>query len=219
MNISILLVNISISLNPINWKLYFYNSRIQLCQVRTQRCCVFSFRHKFKKSLCKNIFLVILHSNPSPLVRAPPQLTFTPSPNTFSLCTFISSIPSNVAPFARKKIYNAFNNRSTSLIILTEEGVPIFNSRIRLSTLANLLWRREPESYNPLPLVAYLPILKEKSQDAMKMQGLQDVSIGDIIKRHCFRAITYRSSRIRCPILKSVHRNQPTMELFFLSSV
>ena len=43
---------------------------------------VFFFRCNFNKSLCKNIFLVSLHSRPLPLVHAPPQMILSPSPTT-----------------------------------------------------------------------------------------------------------------------------------------
>ena len=96
----------------------------------------FFFRHNFNRSLCKNIFLVSSHSRPLPLVRAPPQLTPSPSPTTFRLCPLLPASPSTAAPFAQYTITNAFNARSTSSIILAEEGVLIFSPRIRFSNLA-----------------------------------------------------------------------------------
>ena len=42
----------------------------------------FFFRHNFNRSLCKNIFFVILHSRPLPFEHAPPQLTLPPSITT-----------------------------------------------------------------------------------------------------------------------------------------
>ena len=42
----------------------------------------FFFRHKCKKSLWKNMFLVSSNSRTPPLVCAPPQLTLPPSPTT-----------------------------------------------------------------------------------------------------------------------------------------
>ena len=96
----------------------------------------FFFRNNFNKSLCKNMFLVSLYSRPSPLVRAPPQLKFPPSPTTLRLFLFLSTGPLTVAPFTQNMIYNTFNARSASLIILAEEGVPIFDSCIRFSPMA-----------------------------------------------------------------------------------
>ena len=90
-------------------------------------------RHNFNKSLWKSIFLANLHSQPSPLVRAPPYLTIFPLPTTFLLCPFLSESPSNAAPFSRYTISNAFNARSTFRMILAEEGVPIFESYKRFS--------------------------------------------------------------------------------------
>ena len=49
---------------------------------------VFFFRRNFNKSLCKNIFLVISHSRPLPLVGAPPKLTLLPSPTTCAVENF-----------------------------------------------------------------------------------------------------------------------------------
>ena len=60
----------------------------------------FLLRHNFNRSLCKNILLVIFHSLPLPLDRAPPQLTLYPSPTNFNLCQFPSASPSTEAPFA-----------------------------------------------------------------------------------------------------------------------
>ena len=51
----------------------------------------FFFRHNCNKSLWKNIFSVSSHSQPSPLVRAPPQLTLFPSPTTSRIFTFLSA--------------------------------------------------------------------------------------------------------------------------------
>ena len=93
-------------------------------------------RHNFNKSLWRSIFLAISHSRPSPLVRAPPHLTIFPLPTTFLLCLFLSASPSTAAPFSRYTISNAFNARSTSWIILSEEGVPIFESHKRFSSHA-----------------------------------------------------------------------------------
>ena len=53
----------------------------------------FFFRNNFKKSLWENIFLVIFHSRPSPLVLAPPQLTLQPSPKYLLMLTFLSDTP------------------------------------------------------------------------------------------------------------------------------
>ena len=53
----------------------------------------------------------------------------------FRLCPFLSDIASTDAPFALYKISNTFNARSTSSIILSEEGVPIFDYHIRFSPL------------------------------------------------------------------------------------
>ena len=64
-----------------------------------------------------------------------PTNTF-PSTPTFCLCQLLSERPSTASPFARKTISNTFNVISASLIILDEEGVPIFDSRICLSPLA-----------------------------------------------------------------------------------
>ena len=94
----------------------------------------FFLRHNCNKSPWKNIFLVSLHSRPSPLVCAPPQPTIFSSPTSFLLCPFLSAIPSTTAQFARKIIYNAFNALSTSSIILAEEGdPPICESHISFS--------------------------------------------------------------------------------------
>ena len=49
---------------------------------------VFFFRNNFDKSLCKNIFLVSFHFCNSPLVRAPHQLTLSPSPTTCAVDYF-----------------------------------------------------------------------------------------------------------------------------------
>ena len=48
----------------------------------------FFFRQNCNKPLRKNIFLVILHSRPSYLVRAPPQLTLSPLPTTCAVDNF-----------------------------------------------------------------------------------------------------------------------------------
>ena len=96
----------------------------------------FFFRHNLNRSLCKNICLVISYSRPLPLVRAPPQLTLFLSPNTFCLCPFLYSSPSNAAPLTQYTIYNAFNARSKSWIIPAKEEVPIFDCLIRFSNLA-----------------------------------------------------------------------------------
>ena len=96
----------------------------------------FFFRHNFSISLCKNIFLVSLHSRPLPLARSPPQLTLFPSPTTFHLCPFLSVSPSTAASFLWWTISNAFNARSRSWIILADGGVPIFDSHIRSSPLS-----------------------------------------------------------------------------------
>ena len=111
--------------------------------INVKNCCVreevsdvvFFFRQNFNKSLCKNIFLVSLHSRLLPLFIAPTQLTFPPSPTTFHMCPFLSSSPSTADQFARYTISNYFNPRSTYSVILAEEGVPIFDSRIYLSPL------------------------------------------------------------------------------------
>ena len=96
---------------------------------------MFFFRHNFQKPPCKNIFLVSSHSHPSPLVHAPPQLTLFPSPNIFHLCPLLSASPSTAVPFAWKTISNDFNAISTSLMILAEKCVPVFDYRIRLISL------------------------------------------------------------------------------------
>ena len=49
---------------------------------------MFFFRHNFNKSLCKNIFLLILHLCTSPLGTEPPQLTLFSSPTTCMLDNF-----------------------------------------------------------------------------------------------------------------------------------
>ena len=49
--------------------------------------CLF-FRHNCNKSLWKNIFLVSSHLCTSLLVRAPPQLTLSPSPTTCAVDNF-----------------------------------------------------------------------------------------------------------------------------------
>ena len=130
---------------------------------------VFFFRHNFNKSLCKNIFLVSLHSRPSPLVCEPLQLTLFPSPTTFFLCPLISSIYSTEYPFSRKTIFNAFKDRSISLIILAEEGVPIFDSHIPFSPLVTYFG---VEKRKPIIISSFLvpsPYLK-MVQDAMKQK-------------------------------------------------
>ena len=96
----------------------------------------FFFRQNFNRSLCKNIFLVSSHSCPLPLVRAPPHLTLSPSPNTLLLCPFLSYSPSTASPFVCYTISNAFNSRSTSWIILADEGVPFL-----IPIYASVLWR------------------------------------------------------------------------------
>ena len=96
-------------------------------------------RHNFNKSLWKSIFLASSHSRPSPLVHAPPQLTLSPLYTTLLLCTYIPASPSTAAPFSRYKISNAFNARSTSWMILAEEGVPIFESHKHFSPWAIFL--------------------------------------------------------------------------------
>ena len=53
---------------------------------------LFFFRQKFNKSLCKNIFLLSLHLCPSLLVRAPPQLTLSPSNTTLCAPQTISNV-------------------------------------------------------------------------------------------------------------------------------
>ena len=88
----------------------------------------FFFRHNCKKSLWKNIFLVSLHSQPSPLVCAPPQLTIFPSLTSFLMCQFLSVIPSTAALFARNMISNAYNALSKSSIILDDEFLPSLSS-------------------------------------------------------------------------------------------
>ena len=50
----------------------------------------------------------------------------------------------------------------------------------------------------------------------MKTQNVQDVSIEEIILRHKLGAITYMSPSIRCLVLKSIHGQQPTMEVVVL---
>ena len=49
---------------------------------------VFFFQRNFKKSVCKNIFLVSLHSRTFPLVRAHPYLTISLSPTTCGVDNF-----------------------------------------------------------------------------------------------------------------------------------
>ena len=49
---------------------------------------VFFFQRSFNKLICKKIFLVISHSRPLPLVRAPTQLTLFPSPTTCAVENF-----------------------------------------------------------------------------------------------------------------------------------
>ena len=76
------------------------------------------------------------------------------------MCTFLSAIPSTAAPFARYKISNNFNAKYTYLLILSEEGVPIFDSRIRFSPPAIitfvLAWRYASVSINsPQQLTSY----------------------------------------------------------------
>ena len=93
-------------------------------------------RHNFNKSLWKSIFLAILHSQPSPLVRAPPHLALFPLPTTFLPFPFLSASPSTAAPFSRYTISNAFNARSTSWKILAKEGVPIIEYHKRFSPWA-----------------------------------------------------------------------------------
>ena len=88
----------------------------------------FFFRHNCNKSLWKNIFLASLYLQPSPLVRAPAQMTIFPSPNYLLLCSLLSARPSTVSPFLWKTIYNASNALSTSSIILDDEGLPYFYS-------------------------------------------------------------------------------------------
>ena len=62
---------------------------------------VFFFRHNFNRPLYKNVFLVVLHSCPLPLVLASPKLILYPSPTTFSLCPFLLATPSTAPPFAQ----------------------------------------------------------------------------------------------------------------------
>ena len=127
----ILLVNSSLSFYPITLQHEFTNCKTHLCQLKISDV-VFFFRHNFKRSLFNNIFLVSSHLCPLPLVRSPPQMTLFPSPTTFRLCTFLSSIPSTAAPFERYTISNTFNAISISWIILDEEGVPILDYHILL---------------------------------------------------------------------------------------
>ena len=90
----------------------------------------------------------------------PPQLALFPSPTTLCMCSFLPDSPSTAAPFARYKIFNAFNARYTSSVILAEEGVPIFDSYIRFSplviTIFVLAWRYTSVSSNfPQQLTSY----------------------------------------------------------------
>ena len=51
----------------------------------------------------------------------------------------------------------------------------------------------------------------------MIIQGVQDVSIEDIIQRYELWAITYREYIIKYPILQSINGKQPTMEVVVIS--
>ena len=134
MYITIWLVNISPYFYTINLQRDFSNRKTQLCQGRTQWW--FFFQTQLQQVTVQEHFLVSFHSRPSTLVRAPPQMTLFPSPTTFHMCPFLSARPSTADPFARKTISNDLNTRSTSLIILSEEGVTIFNPHVRFSPLA-----------------------------------------------------------------------------------
>ena len=70
------------------------------------------FRHNFKKSLCKNIFLVILNLRPITLAHVPPQMKPYPSPKNLRLCPFLSASPSPAAPFAWQTVFKALNTIS-----------------------------------------------------------------------------------------------------------
>ena len=50
-----------------------------------------------------------------------------------------------------------------------------------LESYSDLIWCRETEVHIPLLLVGSLPIYHKTAQDAMKMKGVQDLSIEAII--------------------------------------
>ena len=131
---TIWLVNSSISFYFITSQREFSNCK-NSCFREELSDVVFFFRINCNISLYKNIVLVGSHSRPLSLVCVPPHMTLFPSPTTFRLFPFLSASPSTAALFERYTISNAFNARSTSWIILAEESVTIFDSRIRFSPL------------------------------------------------------------------------------------
>ena len=126
----ILLVNSSLSFFPITSQRQFYNCKTQLCRGRTQGCFVF-FQTKIHKITVQEHSFGEFAIAPLIFGMCNSPTDFFPSPTTFHLCPFLSVSPSTSAAFVRYTIYNASNSISTSLIILAEEGVPIFNSHIR----------------------------------------------------------------------------------------
>ena len=128
------LVNISLSFTPLPRNTSFLIVK-HSCAREELSDAVFFLQKSLQQIIVQKHILVILHSRPSPLVRAPPQLTLFSSYTNFRLCPFLPASPSATYPFLRKMISNDFNTRSTYLIILAEEGVPIFNFHIRLIPL------------------------------------------------------------------------------------
>ena len=74
-----------------------------------------------------------------------------------------------------------------------------------LESSGDFIWCRDTETHIPLLLVGSLPIYNKAAQGAMELQGVQDVSIEAITKRHELGDINYRASIIRFPILQSIH--------------
>ena len=132
----------------------------KLYQGRTQLCCVFLRKQLQQINVQEHIFGEFALGPLTFGLCTPPQLALFPSPTTLCMCSFLPDSPSTAAPFARYKIFNAFNARYTSSVILAEEGVPIFDSYIRFSplviTIFVLAWRYTSVSSNfPQQLTSY----------------------------------------------------------------
>ena len=80
------IVNSSLSFYPITSQHEFYNRKTQLCQVRTQRCCVFLPMKLQKITVQEHIFGGL--ARPLPLVCSTPQPTLSPSPTTCTVDDF-----------------------------------------------------------------------------------------------------------------------------------
>ena len=130
-------------------------------------------------------------------VQEPLFVEFAFAPLTFGSCTSPTdtfpfayhfppvsipiSKPLNRSPICAEDDLQRFQRQINIFINYCWRRCSHFRFPYTLQSSGNFLWCRETEKHNHLLLVGSLTIQNKMAQDAMKMQGFQDVSVEDMI--------------------------------------